>query len=364
MGTRTKGHVALLLASAAEESLWQGAFASQGLAAEPVPLTDDLEYLAGDTRMAGAGAAMIDVPLLALNGHTPLAIATVLQARLPGIALFVRFPERTGISPGEQAWARHAGIASLLPGSTAAAWQPSLAPVLGRMVEAVGGGPVHLASLEAWINETLRTGAEPRPGPVKDAHMDAYQLERAGVSAARLADAMQAPGGLPVADRTWHGKPYRDCFVAGEALDWLVARFGLRRELALKACGFLWRTGRIHHVLRQAAFSDDHLYFRFSGRRADLDRVDLVQAEAGMRGKDGVQIAERTYLAKTYPRCFVGDDAVRWLMRRHGLPLGAAETIGQRLLELGVFHHVVDEHGFVESKFFYRFRADEETIPA
>ena len=42
----------------------------------------------------------------------------------------------------------------------------------------------------------------------------------------------------------------------------------------------------------------------------------------------------------------------------------AAETVGQRLLELGVFHHVVDEHGFVESKFFYRFRADEETIPA
>ncbi len=77
-----------------------------------------------------------------------------------------------------------------------------------------------------------------------------------------------------------------------------------------------------------------------------------------------MQVAERTYLAKTYPRCFVGDDAARWLMQRFALPLGAAETIGQRLLELGVFHHVVDEHGFVESKFFYRFRADEETIPA
>jgi hypothetical protein len=364
MASRRKGHVALLLASSAEESLWQGAFASQGLEAEPVPLTDDLGYLAGDTRMARAAAAMIDVPLLALNGHTPLGIAVFLQARFPGMSLFVRFPDRTGISPGEQAWARHAGIASLLPGSSAAAWQPSLAPVLGRMVEAVGGGAVHLASLEAWINETLRTGAEPRPGLVKDAHMDAYQLERAGVSAARLAEAMQGPGGVPVAERTWHGKPYRECFVASEAIDWLVARFGLRRELAVKACEFLWRTGRIHHVLRQAAFADDQLYFRFSGRRTDLDRVDLAHAEAAMRGKDGVQIAERTYLAKAYPRCFVGDDAARWLMQRYALPLGAAETIGQRLLELGTFHHVVDEHGFVESKFFYRFRADEETIPA
>jgi hypothetical protein len=169
---------------------------------------------------------------------------------------------------------------------------------------------------------------------------------------------------VPVGDRTWRGKPYRECFVASEAVDWLVARFGLRRALAVTACEFLWRTGQIHHVLRQASFADDQLYFRFSGQRAQLERVDLLQAEAGMRGNNGVPIAARTYLAKTYPRCFVGDDATRWLMQRYALPLGAAETVGQRLLELGVFHHVVDEHGFVESKFFYRFRADEETIPA
>jgi len=364
MGTHPKRHVALLLASSAEESLWQGALASQGVEAEAVPLTDELEYLAGDVRMAHAAAAMIDVPLLALNGHTPLSVAAFLKPRFPGMALFVRFPERTGISPGEQAWARNAGIASLLPGSSAAAWQPSLAPVLGRMLEAIGAGAVRLPSLEAWINEALRTGAEPRPGLVKDAHVDAYQLERAGVATARLAEAMQGSGGVPVADRTWHGKPYRACFVASEAVDWLVARFGLRRPIALKACEFLWRTGRIHHVLRQAAFADDQLFFRFSGQRSDFERVDLVHAAAAMRGKDGVQVAERTYLAKTYTRCFVGDDATRWLMQRYALPLGAAETVGQRLLELGVFHHVVDEHGFVESKFFYRFRADEETIPA
>jgi hypothetical protein len=364
MIARRNGHVALLLASSAEETLWQGAFASQGIESEPVPLTDDLEYLAGDARMAGARAALLDTPLLALNGHTPLGAATFLRARFPGMALFVRLPERTGISPAEQEWARRVGIASLLPGSSAAAWQDSLAPVLGRMLEVLGGAPIDVARLEAWINETLRTGAEPRPGPIKDAYMDAYHLERNGVTVARLVEAMQAPGGVPVADRTWHGKPYRACFVASEAIDWLIVRYGLNRPLAAKACEFLWRTGRIHHVLRQAAFADDHLYFRFSGRRTDLDRVDLGLAAAGMRGKDGVAIAERTYLAKSYPRCFVGDDAARWLMDRYGLPLGAAETIGQRLLELGVFHHVVDEHGFVESKFFYRFRADEETIPA
>lgn len=364
MAGRRNKPVALLLASSAEEALWQGAFASQGIEAEPVPLTEDLEYLAGDMRVHGAGAVMLDAPVLALNGHTPLGVAAFLGARFPGMALFVRLPERTGISPGEQAWARHVGIASLLPGSSAAAWQESLAPVLERMVEAVGRSPIDRTKLEAWINEALRTGAEPRPGPVKDTYADAFELERKGVAGGRLAEVMQAPGGVPVADRTWHGKPYRACFVASDAVDWLVERQGLARPLAVKACTFLWRTGRIHHVLRQAAFADEHLYFRFSGRRSELERVDLVQAAAGMRGRGGVAIAERTYLAKVYPRCFVGEDAVRWLMGRYGLPLGAAETIGQRLLDLGVFHHVVDEHGFVESKFFYRFRADEETIPA
>src|SRR5262249_4717834 len=160
MITRRKGHVALLLASSAEETLWQGAFASQGVESEPVPLTDDLEYLAGDARMAGARGALLDAPLLALNGHTPLGAATVLRARFPGMAICVRLPERTGISPGEQAWAHHVGIASLLPGSSAAAWQESMAPVLGRMLEALGAASVDLARLEAWIHETLRTGAE------------------------------------------------------------------------------------------------------------------------------------------------------------------------------------------------------------
>jgi hypothetical protein len=180
----------------------------------------------------------------------------------------------------------------------------------------------------------------------------------------RLVEAMQGENGVAVGDRAWRGRTYRECFVASEAVDWLVARFGLRRPLALRACTFLWRTGRIHHVLREAAFDDDFLFFRFSGRRSEIEHVDLVEVEAAMRANHGVPIAERTHLGKLYPRCFVGADAVDWLMARYRLALGAAETIGHRLLELGVLHHVLDEHGFVEGRFFYRFRADEVAILA
>ena len=47
------------------------------------------------------------------------------------------------------------------------------------------------------------------------------------------------------------------------------------------------------------------------------------------------------------------------MMLRYGLQPGAAESLGQRLLELGVFHHVLDQHGFMDGNFYYRFRADE-----
>ncbi len=288
--------------------------------------------------MANAGAAMIDVSLLALNGHTPLAIAAFLQARLPGMALFVRFPDRTGISPGEQAWSRHAGITSLLPGSSTAAWQPSLAPVLGRMLEAIGGGAVRMPSLEAWIKETMRTGAEPRPGLVKDAHMDAYQLERAGVKAARLAEAMQAhrerrPGrGSHVARQAVPGvlRRLRGSRLAGGALRAPAPGRpqGVRVPLAHGAHPPRAAPGRVRRR--------PPLLPLLGAARADrFDRVDLVQAAAAAMPGKGRRAGGRAHLPRQdLPAlCFVGEDAARWLMQRFALPLGAAETIGQRLLE-------------------------------
>jgi hypothetical protein len=365
MSTRRTNHVALLLENAAEENLWAGAFASQALRAQGLAVDPDLDRLAADPRIAKARAVIADAPALLASRVTPASFADFLARRFPGIATFVRLPARTGVSAPEQAWARHAGIASLLPGSTAAAWQDSLAPVLARVLEAIDGPAPDLARLEAYVNGLLRSGAEPRPGPVKDAYVDAFHLGTAGIHAGRLYEAMQASGGVASADRAWRGKSYRDCFVASQAVDWAAARHGIAREAALRACTFLWRTGRLHHVLRDADFRDDFLFFRFSGRRAELDRIDLVEVEQAMRSpREGVRLGERTHLSRNYPRCFVGAEAVDWLMGRYGVGVGTAETVGQRLLELGVFHHVLDEHGFVEGKFFYRFRADEAALLA
>ena len=74
-------------------------------------------------------------------------------------------------------------------------------------------------------------------------------------------------------------------------------------------------------------------------------------------------IRDRTYgfPSKTYPKCFVGSEAVVQLVKE-GIAIDAEDAvhIGNMLLDAGVFHHVLDEHAFKNEKLFYRFIADED----
>lgn len=86
----------------------------------------------------------------------------------------------------------------------------------------------------------------------------------------------------------------------------------------------------------------------------------LRATAARMHGPAGVSLRERRHLLATYQRCFVGREAVDWLVRELHLPRHEAIEVGRRLLALGVFHHVLDEHGFRDGYFFYRFVEDQE----
>lgn len=46
-------------------------------------------------------------------------------------------------------------------------------------------------------------------------------------------------------------------------------------------------------------------------------------------------------------------------MQREGLTRSEAIALGQQLVASGVIHHVLDEHGFRDGHFYYRFRADD-----
>lgn len=89
------------------------------------------------------------------------------------------------------------------------------------------------------------------------------------------------------------------------------------------------------------------------------DAQALARLVARLRGPDGLAIADRRHRLAIYARCFVGRDAVDWLVRQENVTRDEAVAVGQLLVTRGVIHHVLDEHPFRDADLFYRFACDE-----
>jgi GTPase SAR1 family protein len=89
---------------------------------------------------------------------------------------------------------------------------------------------------------------------------------------------------------------------------------------------------------------------------ADTTDIIDVDEELIQLFKEGVEVKDRKYHLKIYPQCFVGSEAVDWLVN-NGFAINRkeAEYIGNKIMEKGVFSHVVNEHKFRDKYYFYRF---------
>ena len=94
---------------------------------------------------------------------------------------------------------------------------------------------------------------------------------------------------------------------------------------------------------------------------ASFESTDLE--ELAERMKRILVIRDRKYgfPAKTYPKSFVGSEAVAKLIEE-GIASDEddAVRIGNMMLGAGVFHHVLDAHEFKNEELFYRFMSDED----
>ena len=90
-----------------------------------------------------------------------------------------------------------------------------------------------------------------------------------------------------------------------------------------------------------------------------VGKINLNKLVEIMRNLGGVQIKDRPYHLKTYRRCFVGEEAVRWLKGYLNISEEEAVEIGQKLIDEKLIHHVLDEHSFENKYLFYRFYSDE-----
>lgn len=90
-----------------------------------------------------------------------------------------------------------------------------------------------------------------------------------------------------------------------------------------------------------------------------LTEKDLENLVVKMRSSEGLNIKDRNYYLNFYPSCFIGSEAVEWLVQQQNYKREEAIEIGQILLEKGIIHHVADEHPFKDAYLFYRFYIDE-----
>ena len=88
-------------------------------------------------------------------------------------------------------------------------------------------------------------------------------------------------------------------------------------------------------------------------------RISVRQLGIEMRSENGVEIKTRRYKLKLYQRSFLGNEAVDWIAKKVKVSREDAIALGQKMLDKGIFQHVVDEHQFKDEPLFYRFNEDK-----
>ena len=86
--------------------------------------------------------------------------------------------------------------------------------------------------------------------------------------------------------------------------------------------------------------------------------AEVAAAAKQLVASGEVSIRDRRHLLRVHRQAFVGREAVDWLVAEFGLTRAEAVELGERWIELGLVHHVLDEHGFRDGQFFYRFETD------
>lgn len=73
----------------------------------------------------------------------------------------------------------------------------------------------------------------------------------------------------------------------------------------------------------------------------------------------GIVVQDRKWRFRTFPKCFIGSEAVSWIAEHIKSSRQEAIKLGQRFIDAGVFHHVVRAHDFEDQYLFYRWHSDD-----
>lgn len=93
--------------------------------------------------------------------------------------------------------------------------------------------------------------------------------------------------------------------------------------------------------------------------KGNAQRISLRQLAIEMHSERGVEIKTRRHKLMLFQRCFLGNEAVDWLVNQVKISREEAIVLGQKMLDKGIFQHVANEHQFKDEPLFYRFNEDQ-----
>jgi len=211
--------------------------------------------------------------------------------------------------------------------------------------------PMPLPAFEQWMAghppATAGVGAPDTPGTVLP--LPAHELQA-------LWQRMQSTGGLDIRDRMYHLRSYRQCFVAREAVDWLVRELRVGRTEATHIGRRMVALGWMRHVLDEHDFDDAELFFTAAGQlQAAPVSPPVDDLRQALRALDG-GVPLRTYRRGLllHRRCASGRRVVDWLVARHEVSRDTAVQWAAQLMRKGMLRHVFDDQAFRDDSTLYR----------
>ncbi len=233
--------------------------------------------------------------------------------------------------------------------------------------------PLPIAGFSEWVAQNrVAQGARAR-SPVRTPSFDRatdqwrFRAKRGDHAASEvdlqaLVRALSSSGGLDSRDRMHALRLYPHCFVATEAVDWMVERLGLSRPAAVRLGQRLTALGYFEHVAEEHDFADAHLFFRMAevsspaGATTPLNWPDLAMVAERLRCADSPRRSTKQRRLIRYQEAITGTALCNWMQQQFSLSRSEVVQLGNGLMRHGTIIHVHDDRPFTASGELFRIR--------
>jgi EAL domain-containing protein (putative c-di-GMP-specific phosphodiesterase class I) len=165
--------------------------------------------------------------------------------------------------------------------------------------------------------------------------------------------------GVELRDRVHALRIYRNCFIARDAVDWLVQDQQISRKEAVRIGRHWVARGWLRHVHDEHDFADAVLFFAPCVQtRVKADEIpslmSLVQSAKTNDHAGPLPLGDVVRGLLIHRRCMTGRNLVNWTMNLHPVTRAQATQWARTWMQQGRIRHIYDDREFVDGPELYR----------